>query len=77
VNPENCCGGWLDSPGAGMAGYRLYFLDDNGRIRDAAEFECDGDAEALSQAEARGDGRAMELWSGARVVAKIAKPAAE
>jgi hypothetical protein len=57
-----------------MAGYRLYFLDDNGRIRDAAEFECDGDEEALSQADARCDGRAMELWSGTRVVKKIAKP---
>jgi hypothetical protein len=54
-----------------MAGYRLYFLDDNGRIRDAAEFECDGDAEALAQAESRADGRDMELWSGARVVRKI------
>ena len=56
-----------------MAGYRLYFLDDNDRIRDAAEFECDGDAEALTQAESRSDGRAMELWSGARIVHKIAK----
>ena len=60
-----------------MAGYRLYFLDDNDRIRDAAEFECDGDAEALTQAESRSDGRAMELWSGARVVGKIARRAAE
>ncbi len=57
-----------------MAGYRLYFLDDNGRIRDAAEFECDGDDEALVQARSRADGRAMELWSGARVVQKIDKP---
>ena len=56
-----------------MAGYRLYFLDDNGRIRDAAEFKCDSDAEALSQADARCDGRAMELWSGTRVVQKMAK----
>lgn len=56
-----------------MAGYRLYFLDDNGRIRDAAEFECADDAEALTQAQSRADGRDMELWSGARVVRKIAK----
>ncbi|MDB5423508.1 MAG: hypothetical protein JWQ29_924 [Phenylobacterium sp.] len=55
-----------------MAGYRLYFLDDNGRIKDAVEFESDGDDEALAQAEARHDGRAMELWSGARMVRKIA-----
>jgi len=60
-----------------MAGYRLYFLDDNGRIRDAAEFECVDDAEALAQAQSRADGRSMELWSGARVVRKIAKPASE
>jgi hypothetical protein len=56
-----------------MAGYRLYFLDDNGRIRDAHEFESEGDDDALTEAEARHDGRAMELWSGARVVRKIAK----
>ena len=55
-----------------MAGYRLYFLDENGRIKDAAEFECDGDDDALIQADAHHDGRAMELWSGARVVRKIA-----
>ena len=54
-----------------MAGYRLYFLDDNGRIRDADEFDCDGDDDALIQAHSRHDGRAMELWSGARVVRKI------
>jgi len=56
-----------------MAGYRLYFLDDNGRIRDAHEFESAGDDDALVQAEARHDGRAMELWSGVRVVRKIAR----
>jgi len=56
-----------------MSGYRLYFLDDNGRIRDAAEFECNGDDEARAQAERRADGRDMELWSGARVVCKIAR----
>lgn len=60
-----------------MAGYRLYFLDDNGRIRDAAEFECADDAEALTQALSRADGRDMELWSGARVVSKIDKRAPE
>jgi hypothetical protein len=54
-----------------MTGYRLYFLDDNDRIRDAAEFESDSDDEALVHAETQHDGRAMELWSGARVVRKI------
>lgn len=56
-----------------MAGYRLYFLDDNSRIRDAVEFECVADEDALAEAEQRHDGRAMELWSGARVVSRIPK----
>jgi hypothetical protein len=60
-----------------MAGYRLYFLDGSGHIRDAAEFESDGDGEALTEAENRADGRDMELWSGARIVSKIAKRAPE
>ncbi len=54
-----------------MSGYRLYFLDDGGRIRDADDFESEGDNDAVIQAENRQDGRAMELWSGARVVRKI------
>jgi hypothetical protein len=54
-----------------MAGYRIYFLDENGRIRDAAELECKDDQEAVQLADARHDGRAMELWSGARIVQKM------
>ena len=56
-----------------MAGYRLYFLDDTGRIRDADEFEAEHDEDALAQAQARHDGRAMDLWSGVRVVHRIPK----
>ena len=60
-----------------MAGYRLYFLDDNGRIRDAEELEFEHDEAALAQALTRHDGRAMELWSGARVVGKIPRKPSE
>lgn len=60
-----------------MAGYRLYFLDDTGHIRDADEWESEHDDHALAEAETRHDGRAMELWSGARVVSKLpGKPSA-
>jgi len=56
-----------------MIGYRLYFMDGHGRIERAAEFECADDAEALVWVWDHDDSRAMELWSGARVVAKIPK----
>ncbi len=54
-----------------MADYRLYFLDDTGRIRDAADLESEHDEAALAHALTRHDGRAMEIWSGARMVGKI------
>lgn len=67
----------MSGAGATMAGYRLYFLDDAGRIRDAHEFDSHSDEQALTEADARHDGRAMELWCGARVVRKIlARPPA-
>jgi hypothetical protein len=56
-----------------MPGYRLYLMNGDGGIAKALEFECDGDAEALRHAEHRLDHRAAELWSGARVVAKLPK----
>jgi hypothetical protein len=51
-----------------MAGYRLFFLDDEGHINRAAEFECDGDAEAMLHAEDQWDEAPMELWSGPRML---------
>ena len=57
--------------GAAIAGYHLYFLDENGRIRDAADLESGHDETALTHAMRRHDGRAMEVWSGARMVGKI------
>jgi hypothetical protein len=50
-----------------MAGYRLYFLLD-GRIRHAVPLDCDNDAEAIRTVLDHTDGRAMELWCGARIV---------
>jgi hypothetical protein len=54
-----------------MAGYRLYFLNEAGHIVDAADALHDTDNEAVAWAERQCAGCDLELWSGARVVAKI------
>jgi hypothetical protein len=54
----------------GVTGYRLYYLDKEGHIRAAAEFLCATDDDARHSAEDLQDGRATELWCGARVVEK-------
>ncbi len=54
-----------------MSGYRLYFLDDQGHIVNHAEWLGEDDGEAEQQAAAQHDGRAMELWSGKRVVRRF------
>ena len=45
-----------------MLQYRLYFLDEQGHIARAIVIEGADDADAIAQATAKGDGRAMELW---------------
>ena len=56
-----------------MADYRLYFLDDDRRIKSAVEFRCDDDAEATIKAKTYRDGRDLELWAGVRMVATLPK----
>jgi len=56
----------------GLAYYRLYFLDSAGRIRDVADMECVGDAEALQAAAPHlGKGQALELWNQDRLVRRF------
>ena len=55
-----------------MPEYRLYFLDSDGRISHAVEFQCDDDESAIQLAETHADGRDMELWSLKRRVKAIA-----
>ena len=52
-----------------MASYRLYFMDGKDHILQAAESECEDDDDALDWAAEKLDGRPVELWSGARLVA--------
>jgi len=59
-----------------MAGYRLYFLADE-HIKHAVTFDCGSDAEAVRLVGERADGRAMELWTGARLVRRFPADAAE
>ena len=54
-----------------MPDYRLYYLDEVKRIRHSVEFECASDNDADRLVLERADGRAMELWSGARLVMKF------
>jgi hypothetical protein len=57
-----------------MSGYRLYIMNRHGHIVDAVEFLCEDDATAQAIAERHGEGRATELWSGARVVRRYKEP---
>ncbi|HEY0437542.1 MAG TPA: hypothetical protein VGC92_12950 [Phenylobacterium sp.] len=51
-----------------MADYRLYYLDRRGHIGGVRELICADDADAVEQALAHADGRAMELWNRDRQV---------
>ena len=54
-------------------GYRLFVLDDNGRVKSVpVVITALDDAAATYEAEATVAGRAAELWQGARLVARFA-----
>jgi hypothetical protein len=61
---------------AEMIEYRLYFVGDDGRFNDFRAFASVSDEDALIQSKQIMDGQAVELWSGARFVARLepAKP---
>ena len=52
-----------------MLGYRLYFFDDKGCLRQAITLGCTTDDDAKCASLDRADGRSMELWMERRVVA--------
>jgi hypothetical protein len=63
-----------------MAHYRIYLLDDYGRIFVGSDAECVGDAEALDRAaETLADvghlSDQAEVWIGARSVGLVSAPA--
>jgi hypothetical protein len=55
-----------------MARYRMYSLDEYGRIGFAEEISADDDREAILMAEElKGTALQWELWEGHRLVAEI------
>jgi hypothetical protein len=54
-----------------LADYKLYVLDWPGRIAHVVELACEGDENAIRAAAERADGRAMELWLGARMIRRF------
>jgi hypothetical protein len=54
-----------------MPDYRLYFYDDQYRIRFVMTLECADDQEAIQSAEKHRDGRALEVWCRTRLVKRF------
>ena len=56
-----------------MALYRVYKVDADDHIADAENLECANDDEARAKAlQLKGDYPVVEVWEGARLVARIA-----
>jgi hypothetical protein len=52
----------------GVAYYRLYFLDHEDRIADAAELDCDTDEQAVAEGQDHAAGRRFDIWQEERWV---------
>ena len=51
--------------------YRLYWLDETGRIAGARSFSARDDLMALHEAEGACEKNAIEVWQGTRLVARV------
>ena len=51
--------------------YRLFFLDENGRIKKSRALECANDEAAIDRTHQLADGRTLELYDGCRLVLRI------
>jgi hypothetical protein len=55
-----------------LRSYRVYAVTPDGHFAAApVVIDCPGDAQAISRAKAMQDGLALEIWDGARMVAKL------
>jgi hypothetical protein len=54
-----------------MQSYRVYSLDHSGHISRARDVECRDDLDALALAEQTARRESMEVWQGARFVARV------
>ena len=57
--------------GLGLTSYRVYFLNDHGRIVRALDLACDTDEEARAKAQALADSQTVELWDRARQLGRF------
>jgi hypothetical protein len=55
-----------------MHEYRIFTLDENGRVAGSAmTLECIDDHAAVARAQQHLNGRAVEVWKGARMVVRL------
>ena len=57
--------GWI------MEEYRVYFLDPDGHVSRRVDFVCEDEEAARQHARQLVDGRAVELWTGTRLVEHV------
>jgi len=55
-----------------MTEYRAYTIGEDGHFAASRVFRCDNDADAIVWAKQLIDKRALELWSGERLVHRLA-----
>lgn len=62
-----------------MADYRCYFVNNLDEIQAAQTLDCGGDSEALLRAGelAQAQSLNVEIWTGARLVGRLPRAAAE
>jgi hypothetical protein len=65
----------MSSVFASAGSYRLYFLDSRRHIIAVEELACSDDEAAQRQAARVNHPGALELWSGAKLIAEIQAPA--
>jgi hypothetical protein len=54
-----------------MRRYRIYALDEAGRVSQSHNFDCRDDLLALAEGERLSQANAVEVWEGARLVARV------
>lgn len=55
-----------------MRHYRIYTMDQTGRILFAQDVRCHDDRGAMTEAQAQAGAYGAEIWQGARLVGRVA-----
>ena len=56
-----------------MAGYRAFYVGPEGKFQESVSFDSASDKAAIVQAKQLAEHRAIELWSGPRLIAAYGK----